>query len=185
MIVRTPAAVGAEGEPLPVTVDVAVIDGQPGFARAGVPDVGSREVRDRVRAAVINSGFEWPDRRIDVDVRPEQRRSSGAELDLPIALGILAASGQLELESSGEAEPLELMGAIGELALDGSIRPLSSIDEAVALADVADTYLVMTSAEQAEAVNAASEWTVVYGVPDLIDAATVATHWFNMNQNVG
>jgi magnesium chelatase family protein len=107
---------GVEGRP--VTVEVHVANGLPGFNVVGLPDASCREARDRVRAALLTSGFTWPDKRITVNLAPSGLRKQGSGLDLPIALGVLVASGQLD-----EAL-LAGLGGIGELGLDGSLRPV-------------------------------------------------------------
>lgn len=103
---------------LPVTVEVHVSDGLPGYTLVGMPDAACRESRDRVRAAILTSEFTWPRRRVTINLAPAGLRKNGAALDLPIALGILAASEQLD------ARMLAGLGAVGELGLDGSIRPV-------------------------------------------------------------
>ncbi|NDH76239.1 MAG: ATP-dependent protease, partial [Actinobacteria bacterium] len=106
---------GVEGRS--VTVEVHVADGLPGFSIVGLPDASCREARDRVRAAIVSSGASWPLRRITVNLAPGGLPKAGAGLDLPIALGVLQASGQLPAE-------LPSIGAFGELGLDGGIRPV-------------------------------------------------------------
>jgi len=103
-----------------VHVDVHVAQGLPSFTIVGVPDQGCRETRDRVRAAVINAGYRWPSIRITVAVSPSPRIPPTAVLDLPIAVGLLVASGQLQAPDDEE-----LLGGFGELGLDGSVRPVT------------------------------------------------------------
>jgi magnesium chelatase family protein len=116
MIAAIPSAtlVGASGEP--VFVEVHVDGGLPGFTMVGLPDAAARESRDRVRAAVTSTGFRWPQQRITVNLAPSSVRKGGAGLDLPIAIGVLVASGQLP--------PARVDGVAfaGELGLDGSLR---------------------------------------------------------------
>ena len=88
---RTAAVFGIEACPVHVEVDVSF--GFPGFTMVGLPDASVRESRDRVRAAIRNSGFEFPAHRITVNLAPADVRKAGASFDLPIALGILAAQG--------------------------------------------------------------------------------------------
>ena len=88
----------------------------------GLPDSSVREARDRVVAALKNSGFEFPLRRVTVNLAPAEQRKAGTHFDLPIGLGVLLASRQLE----GGAWPLEYC-FLGELALDGSVRPVSGV----------------------------------------------------------
>jgi magnesium chelatase family protein len=88
---RTATVVGIEACQVQVEVDVSF--GLPGFTMVGLPDVSVRESRDRVRSAIRNSGFDFPPHRITVNLAPADMRKAGAAFDLPIALGILAASG--------------------------------------------------------------------------------------------
>jgi magnesium chelatase family protein len=121
MLATVPSAVvfGVDGRP--VSVEVHVSSGLPSFNVVGLPDASCREARDRVRAALQSSGFTWPDQRITVNLAPSELRKQGSGLDLPIALGVLAASRQVELRR------LEGVGAVGEVGLDGSIRPVAGI----------------------------------------------------------
>ncbi len=105
----------------PVQVEVHVANGLPGFTIVGLPDLSCREARDRVRAAILSSDLEWPMRRITVNLAPGDVPKVGAGLDLPIAVGVLAASGQVAPES------LDGLGLVGELGLDGSIRPVPGV----------------------------------------------------------
>ena len=94
---RTAALYGVEACPVQVEVDVSF--GMPMFIMVGLPDASVRESRDRVRAAIKNSGFEFPPHRITVNLAPADVRKAGASFDLPIALGILVAQGVLTPES--------------------------------------------------------------------------------------
>jgi magnesium chelatase family protein len=111
---RTAAVFGVEACPVHVEVDVSF--GMPVFTMVGLPDASVRESRDRVRSAIRNSGFEFPPHRITVNLAPADVRKAGAAFDLPIALGILAASGVVERRHVPE------MVLLGELSLDGSIH---------------------------------------------------------------
>ena len=126
---------GVDGHP--ISVEVHVSNGLPGYTLVGLPDVSCRESRDRVRAAVLSSGYKWPSRRVTINLAPTGLRKQGAALDLPIALGIMAASGQLPDGS------LNRFGAVGELGLDGSIR---SVPALVSLSDAleAEELLIPT-----------------------------------------
>src|SRR6202789_3686302 len=84
---------GAVGQP--VSVEVHVSNGLPGFTVVGQPDAAVREARDRVRAAMLSSGLPWPLRRVTVNLAPSGVRKGGAGLDLPIAIGVLVAAGDL------------------------------------------------------------------------------------------
>ena len=99
-----------------VTVEVDIANGLPHFAIVGLPDTAVQEARERVRAAIRNAGFEFPLRRVTVNLAPAERRKEGAGFDLPIALAILRATGQLHTDPDGIC--------LGELALDGTIRPV-------------------------------------------------------------
>ena len=99
----------------PVRVEVDVHRGLPGFAIVGLPDAAVREARERVRAALVNCGFEFPLQRIVVNLAPASLRKAGPGMDLAIAAALLSASGQLEWEG------LARVALAGELALDGSI----------------------------------------------------------------
>jgi magnesium chelatase family protein len=101
----------------PITVEVDVRQGLPNFLIVGLGDRAVREARERVRAAILNSGFEFPQRRIVVNLAPAHVRKNGASFDLPIACGILAASGQLATAD------LQQTAVFGELSLTGEVRP--------------------------------------------------------------
>ena len=104
-------------EPRRVTVEVDLRAGLPAFTIVGLGDQAVREARERVRAAIHNSGFTFPDKRVTVNLAPASLRKSGPGFDLAIACGVLAASGQIPLER------LERLAVFGELALGGAIRP--------------------------------------------------------------
>ena len=99
-----------------VTVEADVANGLPHFAIVGLPDTAVQEARELVRAAIRNAGFEFPLRRVTVNLAPAERRKEGTGFDLPIALAILRATGQLGAEPDGLC--------LGELALDGALRPV-------------------------------------------------------------
>ena len=116
-IARTFALVGIEAEP--IHVEVHVTNGLPSFAIVGLPDAAVRESRERVRSALVNSGFEFPQRRITANLAPADLPKAGPGFDLAIAAALLVATNQL---ADGV---LERHALAGELALDGSIRPVS------------------------------------------------------------
>lgn len=99
-----------------VTVEVHLAAGLPCFTLVGLPDTEVREARDRVRAAIQNCGFEFPQRRITVNLAPADLPKESGRFDLPIALGILIAAGQLQ------APQLDAHEFVGELALSGELR---------------------------------------------------------------
>jgi magnesium chelatase family protein len=126
--VVTCALVGIEAHPVHVEVDLAT--GIPHTQTVGLPDSSVRESKDRVRSALRNAGFEIPPRRITVNLAPGHLRKEGAAYDLPIALALLAASGH------PVREHLRGVALAGELALDGSVRPIRG---ALAIAAAART----------------------------------------------
>src|SRR5262245_10009876 len=126
MLVRVQSAALWGLEAFPVDCEVDVGPGLPGFTLVGLPDPSVREVRDRLWPALRNAGFQPPERRVTVNLAPAGRRKEGASVDLAIALGLLAATEQVPLER------LALCAALGELALDGRVRPMRGT---LALAD--------------------------------------------------
>ena len=105
----------------PVQVEVDVHRGLPAFSVVGLPDAAVREARERVRAALANCGFDFPLQRIVANLAPASLRKAGPGLDLPIAVALLVASGQLEWQR------LPRLAMAGELALDGSVRPIPGV----------------------------------------------------------
>lgn len=101
---------------LPVQVEVHLAAGLPSFTLVGLPDTEVREARDRVRAALVNSGFEFPARRITVNLAPADLPKESGRFDLPIAIALLAASGQLP------TSPLATLELAGELSLSGRLQ---------------------------------------------------------------
>ena len=116
---RTAAVFGVDACPVHVEVDVSF--GFPSFTMVGLPDASVRESRDRVRSAIRNSGYDFPPHRITVNLAPADVRKAGASFDLPIALGILAASGVVERREIAD------LVMLGELSLDGSIHPARGV----------------------------------------------------------
>jgi magnesium chelatase family protein len=117
--IHSAALVGVDAVPVDVEVDVS--SGLPLCSIVGLPDAAVREARERVRAAIRNAGFEMPPRRVTVNLAPADLRKIGPAYDLPIALGILTATQQLP--------PQALAGCvvIGELSLDGGVRPVPGV----------------------------------------------------------
>jgi magnesium chelatase family protein len=134
-IVYTRAQVGIDA-PL-VSVEVHLSGGLPGLFIVGLPEAAVKESKDRVRGAILNSQFEFPTRRITINLAPADLPKEGGRFDLPIALGILAASGQINRERVGEYEFL------GELALGGELRRIrGALPAALACRDAGRTLLV-------------------------------------------
>ncbi|HWG75806.1 MAG TPA: magnesium chelatase domain-containing protein [Steroidobacteraceae bacterium] len=105
----------------PVQVEAHLASGLPAFTIVGLPAPVVRESRERVRAALTNSGFDFPQRRITVNLAPVELAKHGGRFDLPIALGLLVASGQLSLREGKRVE------CYGELGLDGELRAVSGL----------------------------------------------------------
>ena len=116
---RTAAVFGVDACPVHVEVDVSF--GFPSFTMVGLPDASVRESRDRVRSAIRNSGFEFPPHRVTVNLGPADIRKAGSSFDLPIALGILAATGLVKRRDISE------IVLLGELSLDGGIQPTRGV----------------------------------------------------------
>lgn len=133
MMVSVPCAIltGVEGQP--VTVEVHIGTGLPGFGVVGALDSTCRETRDRLRAAILESGLQWPSGAITVNVVPAGLGRLGSGLDLAIAVGIIAAHYQLY------DERMATLGFVGELGLDGTLRPaagMAAMTEAVTVPEV-------------------------------------------------
>ncbi len=114
--VTSVALVGVE--PRPVRIEVHIAGKKPGVAIVGLPDAAVREARERVSAAIVASGFEFPQRRVVINLSPADLPKAGSAYDLPIALGVLAASRQIAV---GLADVV----ALGELGLDGALRSVT------------------------------------------------------------
>jgi magnesium chelatase family protein len=137
-VVYSRALAGIEA-PL-VQVETHLSNGLPAFHIVGLPETAVRESKDRVRSALLNSHFTFPDRRITVNLAPADLPKEGGRFDLPIALGILTASGQVPADRLGQHEFL------GELALDGSLRPVTGVVAAAIAASGAGRRLVLAQA---------------------------------------
>ncbi len=125
--VHAAAIIGLEGEIVEVEVDTS--RGLPSFTIVGLPDTAVQESRERVQAAVKNAGLIFPRQRVTVNLAPADLRKEGPAYDLPIALGVLIATGQLDQEW------LEGTLAVGELSLDGSVRHIRGVLPMAALAN--------------------------------------------------
>jgi magnesium chelatase family protein len=132
-----------------VTIEVHLANGLPALSIVGLPEMAVRESKDRVRGALINSGFEFPARRITINLAPADLPKEGGRFDLPIALGILAASGQIPTQALGSHE------FIGELALSGALRPVKGVLPVALAARAAGRGLILPEecAEEAALVN--------------------------------
>ncbi len=149
-----------------VEVEVDVAGGLPNFAIVGLPGSAVREGKDRVRAALRNSGFVVPERKVTINLAPAHVRKEGAAFDLAIALGLLAASEQLP------AEPLARFVAVGELALDGRLKPIhGALPISLATRRAGIPKLVVPAPNAAEAALGDAE--EVFGVESLADAVAL------------
>lgn len=128
-----------------VTVETHISRGMPGLNIVGLAETAVKESKDRVRSALINAGLEFPRRRITVNLAPADLPKEGGRFDLPIALGILAASGQIP------EEPLEHYEFIGELALSGKIRPVPGVLPTVLMSKKDNKTLIVPEANIQEA----------------------------------
>ena len=160
-IVHSRAQVGVEAPA--VTVEAHLANGLPSLALVGLPETAVKESKDRVRSAILNCAFEFPPRRITLNLAPADLPKDGGRFDLAIALGILAASGQVP------ASALEQLECLGELALSGAIRPVQGVLPAALAARAAGRTLLVPKANAEEA-SLASGLTVI-AVEHLLEVA--------------
>jgi magnesium chelatase family protein len=140
---RTAAVIGVEGHLVEVEADIA--PGLPSTVLVGLPETVLREARDRVRAAIVNSGERWPSTKITVGLYPAMLPKRGSAYDLAIAIAIMVANGDLPAPPGGTM-------FLAELGLDGRLRSVPGVLPAVlAAADAAITMIVVATANQAEA----------------------------------
>ena len=128
-----------------VAVETHLANGLPAFSLVGLADTEVREARDRVRAALLTAGFEFPQRRITVNLAPAELPKEGGSFDLPIALGILAASGQVSSDALAQCE------FAGELSLSGELRPVRGALAMAWQAAKAGRTLILPASSAAEA----------------------------------
>lgn len=131
-----------------VTVEVHISNGLPNLSIVGLPEAAVKESKDRVRAALINSGYEFPARRITVNLAPADLPKEGGRFDLPIALGILAASEQIPHEHLHEHE------FIGELSLSGQLRGVHGVLPAAVATGLCSRTIVVAMENGGEALLA-------------------------------
>ena len=142
-IVHSRAQVGIEAPA--VTVEAHLANGLPSLALVGLPETAVKESKDRVRSAILNCAFDFPARRITLNLAPADLPKDGGRFDLAIALGILAASGQIP------AAALDNLECLGELALSGAVRPIQGVLPAALAARAAGRTLVVPRANAEEA----------------------------------
>ncbi|MHC5056253.1 MAG: YifB family Mg chelatase-like AAA ATPase [Planctomycetota bacterium] len=159
--ISSAAPVGVEAVAVEVEVDVA--GGLPAVVTVGLPDAAVKESRDRVKAALTNSRYKFPNRRVTINLAPADIRKEGPAYDLPIALGLLAASEQIAADRAGE------FMVIGELALDGRVRPVTGVlPAAIAARDSGHSYMIVPAENAPEA--AVVPEVEVFGVETLAEA---------------
>lgn len=142
-IVHSRAQVGVEAPP--VTVEAHLANGLPALTLVGLPETAVKESKDRVRSAIQNAGFDFPPRRITLNLAPADLPKDGGRFDLAIALGVLAASEQVPAASLAELE------CLGELALSGELRAVQGVLPAALAARAAGRTLVVPRANAEEA----------------------------------
>ena len=164
MLARVWSAALVGIDPVKVGVEVDVSNGMPGIAIVGLPDTAVQESRERVKAALKNAGFAYPMRKIVVNLAPADLRKEGPSFDLAIGVGILAASGQVSAALLGD----HLF--VGEVALDGALRPVTGVLAiAAAAAQLGIVGLVLPAANADEA--AIVRELQVYGFEHLSEVA--------------
>jgi magnesium chelatase family protein len=153
-----------------VRVEVHIGGGLPGFGIVGLPDAACREARDRVRAALANSELRFPDRKVTVNLAPSSLRKAGSGLDLAMALGVLVASGQVPAAAVADT------AFLGELGLDGSLRPVRGM---VSLVDAARSATVVVPAASVAEASAIGRHTVrcARRLREVVDALTDEAPW--------
>ena len=165
-IVNSVSVFGMEAYDIKVEVDVS--NGLPAFDIVGLPDASVREAKERVRTAIKNSGFEFPIKRITVNLAPANIKKEGALFDLPVAIGILAATSQIELSTINNKV------FVGELSLDGSVRPVLGVLAMAILIKQAGLELYVPSANSYEAALAGNHF--VFGIANLHEAVKAITN---------
>jgi magnesium chelatase family protein len=156
-ILRCRAQYGTKAPP--VTIEVFLSGGLPAFTIVGMPETAVRESKDRVRGALLSSGFEFPQQRITISLGPAEMRKTGGRYDLAIALGILAARKQFPLTA------LQGVECYGELALNGELRPVPGLFPSVIKAQELGHQVIVPLEDAPEAALAGA---------DVIGAATLA-----------
>ncbi len=155
-------------EALPVEVEAGVYNGLPDLTVVGLPDAMLRESRERVRSAIVNSGYHWPSRRMLVNLAPAHLRKEGSGLDLAVAVSLLKASGQLP------ALDTEKLVFAGELSLDGGLRGSRGIlAAALAMKLWPEKILVVPAANQAEARRGSERILALHTLQQLRDTAAL------------
>jgi magnesium chelatase family protein len=169
--VASSTVIGIESHPIDVEVDVS--PGLPQFSTVGLPDISVRESKDRIKAAIKNSGYGFPRNHVTVNLAPADIKKEGTGFDLPIAVGILAAEGCIQ------SEALQDYIFVGELSLDGSIKGVHGILSSAFLAGKMDKRGIIVASENAGE-GAVVESTSIIPVDRLSDVV----EFFNGNREI-
>jgi magnesium chelatase family protein len=157
----------------PITIEVHISAGMPGLGIVGLPETAVKESRHRVRSALINAGFQYPAKRMTINLAPADIPKEGSGLDLPIAIGILAASGQLKVNTLTDYEFL------GELALSGELKAIKGVLPCVRAATQQSTAVFLPKAQAVDA--AVIPQAHIYGADTLLQ---VVNHLLGRQQMV-
>ncbi|PWU01401.1 MAG: magnesium chelatase [Terriglobia bacterium] len=161
---RSAAVYGIDAHPIDVEVDMYSSGSARDFVMVGMPDIAVRESRERIKSAMINSGFGYPNKAVTINLAPANVRKEGAGFDLPMALGIMGAMGSVGA--------LDRHLLVGELSLDGAIRPIRGVlSVAVCARNLGIPNLIVPSENAAEA--AVVEGVAVYGVRHLAEVVAL------------
>ncbi|MXN89460.1 YifB family Mg chelatase-like AAA ATPase [Pasteurella canis] len=169
-IVYSRASIGVQA-PL-VTIEVHFSNGKPQFNLVGLPEKTVKEAQDRVRSALLNAQFKYPAKRITVNLAPADLPKEGGRFDLPIALGMLAAAGQIE------AQKLQQFEFVGELALTGKLRGVQGVIPAILAAQKAKRKLIIASQNANEASLVSNQQT--YFANNLLDVVNFLNDRVNL-----
>src|ERR1700732_1700069 len=164
---RSAAVYGIDAHLIDVEVDMFSSGSARDSVMVGMPDIAVRESRERIKSALINSGFGYPSKQITINLAPANIRKEGAGFDLPMALGILGAMGAV----SALDRPI----LIGELSLDGAVRPVrGALSVAVCARDMGIANLILPAENASEA--AVVQGVNVYGMRYLAEVVALLTH---------
>ena len=152
----------------PVHVEVDTDRSLPTFTVVGLPDSAVRESKERVLAAIKNAGYQWPRRKITINLAPADRKKEGSAFDLPIAVGVLAASQQIKPVSLAE------FALLGELSLNGSVRPVHGMLSMATSLHQQGLYGMIVPTQNAREA-AIANGPLVYGVSSLSEALAILT----------
>jgi len=161
---RSAAVYGIDAHLIDVEVDMYSSGSARDFVMVGMPDIAVRESRERIKSALLNSGFGYPNKAVTINLAPANVRKEGAGFDLPMALGILGAMGAIQ--------PLDRHLAVGELSLDGAIRPVrGALSVAVCAREKGIPNLILPAENAAEA--AVVEGVNVWGMRHLAEVVAL------------